>query len=313
MNDLISGGIDVAKDALDVALAPDAKPCRFKNDRKGIEELLAKLPEPGKCRVTLEGSGGYERRVVAELLDKGHFVARVNPRQIRDFAKALGILAKTDALDAVVLARFGQAANPRCLEATTGQQAELQQLVARRKQLIDLRTAETNRLKQVSSKVAKRSIEAVLKTLEKQIVELETEIVELVEKHDDWKQKADILTSVPGVGEITAYSLLADLPELGQLNREEIAALAGLAPYNHDSGRLKGQRAIAGGRADVRSVLYMAALSATRWNDKIKDFYERLLKAGKPFKKAITACMRKLLAILNAMLKNNSQWNSQNV
>jgi transposase len=310
MDGFISVGIDVSKAALDVALSPQGKPFRVDNDREGIQKLLAKLPEPGTCLITLEGSGGYERLVIAELLDRGHRVAMVNPRQVRDFARGMGILAKTDALDAAILARFGEVTQPRCLEKPAGPQAELQQLVERRRQLIELRTAETNRLYQASSKIAKRSIQAVLKLLEKQIETLETEIANLVDKHEDWKQKADILTSVPGVGPITAMSLLADLPELGQLSREAIASLVGLAPFNHDSGKLKGQRAIWGGRADVRTTLYMAALSAVRCNHTLKTFYTRLCNAGKPFKKAITACMRKLLVILNTLLKTNSTWNS---
>ncbi|HEV2969639.1 MAG TPA: IS110 family transposase [Pirellulales bacterium] len=310
MDGFISVGIDVSKAALDVALSPQAKPFRVDNDREGIQKLLAKLPEPGTCVITLEGSGGYERLVIAELLDRGHRLAMVNPRQVRDFARGMGILAKTDALDAAVLARFGEVTQPRWLEKPAGPQAELQQLVERRRQLIELRTAETNRLYQASSKIAKRSIQAVLKLLEKQIETLETEIANLVDKHEDWKQKAEILTSVPGVGPITAMSLLADLPELGQLSREAITSLVGLAPFNHDSGKLKGQRAIWGGRADVRTTLYMAALSAVRCNDTLKIFYKRLCNAGKPFKKAITACMRKLLVILNTMVKTNSTWNS---
>jgi transposase len=310
MNDFISVGIDVSKAALDVALSPDSKPFRVDNDRGGVQKLCARLPAPGSCRITLEGSGGYERLVIAELLDRGHRVALANPRQVRDFAKGMGILAKTDALDAAVLAKFGQVANPRCLEKPAGPQAELQQLIERRRQLIELRTAETNRLQQASSKVAQRSIQAVLHMLEKQILALEAEIARLVDQHQDWKQKADLLTSVPGVGDITAMSLLADLPELGQLNREQIASLAGLAPFNHDSGQLQGQRAIWGGRADVRTTLYMATLSAIRCNATLKTFYQRLRTAGKPFKKAITACMRKLLVILNTMLKTNSTWKS---
>lgn len=304
-------GIDVAKDTLDVALSPESKPFHVANSRDGVQKIVSQLPPPGTCLVTLEGSGGYERLVIAELLDGGHRVAMANPRQVRDFAKGMGILAKTDALDATVLAKFGQVVNPRCLEQPAGSQSELQQLVERRRQLIELRTAETNRLHQASSKVAKRSIETVLKTLEKQITKLETELVQLIDQHPDWKQKTKILTSAPGVGNITAMALLAELPELGQLSREAIASLVGLAPFNHDSGQLQGQRAIWGGRADVRTTLYMAALSAIRCNDPIKTFYNRLRSAGKPFKKSITACMRKLLVILNTMIKTNSLWNPQ--
>ena len=308
MNDFSFVGIDVSKVSLEVALTPEAKPFTVANDRGGIEKLLGKLPAPGSCLITLEASGGYERLVIAELLDRGHRVAMANARQVRDFAKGLGILAKTDPIDARVLARFGQVVAPRCLEKPVGPQAELQQLVNRRRQLIDLRTAETNRLHQASSKVTKRSIQAVLKVLEKQVNALETELAALVDQHEDWKHKAEILTSVPGVGDITATSLLADLPELGQVNREEIAALAGLAPFNHDSGQLTGPRTIWGGRAHVRTTLYMAALSAIRCNPKFKAFHERLRASGKQFKTALTACMRKLLVILNTLLKNNTPW-----
>ena len=255
MNDFSFVGIDVAKATLEVALTPEAKSFTVDNERTGIEKLLAKLPTAGTCLITLEGSGGYERLVVAELLDAGHRVAMANPRQVRDFAKGLGILAKTDPIDAKVLAKFGQLVGPRCLEKPAGSLSELQQLVERRRQIIDLRTAETNRFHQASSKLTKRSIESVLKTLAKQVEALESEICKLVDKHPDWQQKAKIMTSVPGVGEITAMSLLADLPEFGQINRQQIAALAGLAPYNHDSGILKGKRAIWGGRASVRTSL----------------------------------------------------------
>jgi transposase len=303
-------GIDVSKDSLDVALSPSHKPFRVANDRNGVQKLVAQLPAPGTCLVTLEGSGGYERLVIAELLDRGHRVAMANPRQVRDFAKGLGILAKTDSIDATVLAEFGRVVAPRCLEKPSGSQVELQELIERRRQLIELRTAETNRLEQIASKIAKRSIETVLKTIEKQIEALETELLRLIDQHPDWKQKADILTSTPGVGNITAMSLLAELPELGQISREEIASLVGLAPFNHDSGKLQGQRTIWGGRADVRTTLYMAALSAIRCNESLKSFYTRLRSGGKPFKKAITACMRKLLVILNTMVKTNSPWNA---
>lgn len=303
-------GIDVSKDSLDVALSPSHKPFRVANDRNGVQKLVAQLPAPGTCLVTLEGSGGYERLVIAELLDRGHRVAMANPRQVRDFAKGLGILAKTDSIDATVLAEFGRVVAPRCLEKPSGSQVELQELIERRRQLIELRTAETNRLEQSASKIAKRSIETVLKTIEKQIEALETELLRLIDQHPDWKQKADILTSTPGVGNITAMSLLAELPELGQISREEIASLVGLAPFNHDSGKLQGQRTIWGGRADVRTTLYMAALSAIRCNESLKSFYTRLRSGGKPFKKAITACMRKLLVILNTMVKTNSPWNA---
>ncbi len=211
-----------------------------------------------------------------------------------------------------MLARFGQVVAPRCLEKPSGSLTELQQLVERRRQLLTLRTAEINRQKQATSKRTIRSIEAVLKTLNEQIAALEDDILSLLEQNSDWKQKAEILTSVPGVGDITAITLLADLPELGQLSREQIAALAGLAPYAHDSGTMTGVRAIGGGRTEVRCALYMAALSGIRCNPTIKAFYQRLRAAGKQAKKALTACARKLLVILNTMIKTNTPWKSKN-
>jgi transposase len=312
MNVVSCVGIDVSKARLDVALAPDAKPFSVGNERDGFEQLCAKLPAPGTCLITLEGSGGYERPVIAELLERGHHVALANPRQVRDFAKGHGILAKTDKIDATVLAQFGLLVKQHCLEKPSGSQVELQQLVERRRQLISLRTAERNRRQQTTSKRLLKSIDAVLKTLDAQIAALEVDMAALVEEHSEWKAKADILTSTPGIGETTAFTLLADLPELGQLNREQIAALVGLAPFADDSGQKTGFRSIRGGRGDVRNALYMAALSAVRVNPSVKPFYERLRAAGKQTKKALTACMRKLLVILNTMLKNNTPWNASN-
>jgi transposase len=305
-------GIDVAKDQLDVDILPSGKKFPVPRNRQGYQQLLAQLPAAGTCLIILEATGGYEREVVAELLSRGHHVAVVNPRQVRDYARALGILAKTDEIDARVLARFGEQVKPRCILASAPELAELQQLVDRRRQLLDLRTAETNRLEQITSQTARKSIQQVLKTLEKQIQHIETEIAHLVASNDDWKRKAELLISVPGVGDTTAAALLADLPELGQLNRCQIAALVGLAPFNHDSGKLKGQRAIWGGRAAIRSSLYMAALSAMRCNPVLKEFALRLTQKGKKFKVCITACVRKLLVILNTLLKDKTPWSLRN-
>jgi transposase len=316
MNGLVYVGVDVAKDSLEVALRSDAPSFSVTNDRNGIAKFIERLPQPGACVVVLEATGGYERTLIAELLQAGHRVACANPRQVRDFAKGLGILAKTDPIDAGAIARFGEVVQPRCLDIPQGPLGELQQLVERRRQLITLRTAESNRLQQATSKATRKSIREVLKTLEKQIASIERQIDDLIRKHDDWQHKVDLMTSVPGVGHTTATTLLADLPELGQLNREQIAALAGVAPYNHDSGQLRGARCIWGGRAPVRNALYMAALSAKRFNDAIRRFAERLtenspVRPGKPPKVVLTACMRKLLIILNTMLKNNTPWNPQ--
>lgn len=314
MNGLVYVGVDVAKDSLEVALHPGAKSFSVTNDRDGIGKIIARLPQPGACVVVMEPTGGYERTLIAELLQAGHRVACVNPRQVRDFANGLGILAKTDPIDAGAIARFGEVVKPRCLDIPQGPLSELQQLVERRRQLITFRTAESNRLEQATSKATRKSIREVMKTLEKQIESIERRIEDLVRKHDDWQHKVDLMTSVPGVGPTTATTLLADLPELGQLNRQEIAALVGVAPYNHDSGKFRGVRCIWGGRAPVRNALYMAALSAKRFNDTIRRFAERLAESSserpaKAPKVILTACMRKLLIILNTMLKNDTPWN----
>jgi len=314
MNGLVYVGVDVSKDSLEVALGPDAQSFSITNDRDGIGKFLPRLPQPGACVVVLEPTGGYERTLISELLQAGHRVACANPRQVRDFANGVGVLAKTDPLDAGVIARFGEVVKPRCLDVPQGPLDELQQLVERRRQLISLRTAENNRLGQATSKATRKSIREVMKTLEKQIASIERQIEDLVGKHDDWQHKVDLMTSVPGVGPTTATTLLADLPELGQLNRQEIAALVGVAPYNRDSGQLRGARCIWGGRAPVRNALYMAALSAKRFNDTIRRFAERLaenssVRPGKAPKVVLTACMRKLLIILNTMLKNDTAWN----
>ena len=306
-------GIDVAKDTLEVALKYDAKSFTVGNDLAGIAQLLKRLPTAGTCVVVLEGSGGYERDVIAELLQAGHRVALVNPRQVRDFAKGLGHLAKTDAIDARVLAKFGQTTRPPCLIIPQGPQSELKQLVERRRQLVELRTAESNRQQQVNSKKTLASIAAVLKLLEKQIAGIEKQIAELIRQHDDWQQRSALIQTHPGLAQVGASTLIADLPELGQLNRQRITALAGLACYNHDSGKLLGKRSIWGGRGDVRRTLYMASLSAIRYSPAIKAFYKRLVKGSadtpaKPKQVALVACMRKILITLNEMVRTNTPW-----
>jgi len=301
-------GIDVAKKSLDVATVPPTTSRTFVHDTKGRQELLGNLPQPGTCLVTVEATGGYERLLVVDLLDAGHLVAVVNPRQVRDFAKALGILAKTDRIDAAVIALFGQQVKPRPLAEVHEKQSELDQLVTRRRQLVGLRTAEKNRLSMAHSKPVKRSLQLVINTLNKEIKRIEKDILALVESDDQWRGKADILSSVPGVGNVTAATLIAEFPELGQINRQQAAALAGLAPFNRDSGKFQGKRTICGGRRTVRTALYMAALSAKTCNPVIRKFAERLKAEGKLPKVILTACMRKLLVILNTMLKTNTLW-----
>jgi transposase len=259
--------------------------------------------------IVIEATGGYERRLVAELLDAGHRVAVVNPRQVRDFAKAFGILAKTDRLDAAVLASFAEKVRPRANAPHAEKQAELQQLVARRRQLVDLRTAESNRLETITVKAVRKDVQQVVDHLNKHLRKIEQEILAAIESDDDWHDKMKILTSTPGIGVTSAATILAELPELGQANRQKVSALVGVAPYANDSGTRRGKRSIRGGRATLRCGLYMAALSASRCNPVIKAFAERLKAQGKPAKVVLTACLRKLLVILNTMLKTNSPWN----
>ena len=302
-------GIDVAKHSLDVCLLPEDQCFTTKNDAAGIGQLVDRLPTAESCLVVIEATGGYQRRVVAAIVAAGHRVAVVNPRQVRDFARGLGILAKTDRLDARVIARFGQQANPRPVEIGSEKQLELRELVTRRRQLIELRTAERNRLETTTTKIVRKNVRYLVEQLDKQIRQLEDAIGELLQSEPELSCKAALLETVPGVGPVTVTSLLVDLPELGRLNRQQVAALVGLAPFNRDSGKFHGRRAIWGGRAAVRSVLYMAALTARRFNPLIRAFAQRLEAAGKPFKVVLTACMRKLLVILNTMVKNNLPWN----
>lgn len=302
-------GIDVAKHSLEVCLLPESRSWATTNDRDGFGQLLKELPPSGECLVVVEATGGYQRALVAELLAAGHRVAVVNPRRVRDFARGLNLLAKTDRLDAQVIARFGQQALPRSLENSTGNQDRLAQLVARRRQLIDLRTAEKCRLETASSSVVVKSVRGVIEQLDKFVRRIEKELSELVESDDQLQCRSRTLQTVPGVGAVTAATLVAELPELGRLQRQEISALVGVAPFNRDSGKFHGRRTIWGGRAAVRGALYMATLTARRFNPVIRAFAQRLEAAGKPFKVVMVACMRKLLVILNAMIKNNSAWN----
>jgi transposase len=301
-------GIDVAKHQLDVHQLSDGRHLTLVYDTKGLQQLRKTLPPPNETLVVVEATGGYQRRVVADLADAGYAVAVVNPRQVRDYARGLGRLAKTDRIDAETIARFGAHVRPRPIEQTPAKQAELEALVTRRRQLVELRTAENNRRETAVAKSIRKSIQQVIDLLNKQIERIEKDITELLESNDDFKNKAALLASVPGIGLTTAATLLAELPELGVLNRQQIAALVGVAPFNRDSGRFRGKRSIWGGRSALRSVLYMAALTARRCNPTIRAFAQRLEAQGKHFKVTIVACMRKLLIHLNAMVKNNHHW-----
>ncbi len=306
-------GIDIAKDKIDLHVHPEGRRLSTTNDAKGFKEAKHFLPKPTTCLIVIEATGGYQRSLVETLLEAGHYVAVVNPRQVRDFARGIGVLAKTDAIDASVLARYAETTRPRTTSLPPENQAQLAELVTRRRQLVDLRTAEKNRRESLRVKAARKSVEQTIKFLDKQIEAIEKEIAALLKSDDDWNDKANLLMSVPGVGPKTVASLLADLPELGKLNRQEIAALAGLAPFNRDSGKYRGKRSIWGGRRSVRSALYMATLTAMRCNHVIRPFAKRLEAEGKPFKVVATACMRKLLVILNTMVKNNEHWKAENV
>ena len=303
--------MDVAKETLEIGCStPDAVHVRsVANAPAGFRELWKALPPREHTAIVLEATGGYERNVIAELLEAGYRVAVVNPRQVRDFAKGLGILAKTDRIDARVIALFAQHVQPRMLREMPEQQRELADLVTRRRQLLDLRTRESNRSEQTATKAARKSIQQVLNLLDGQIHKLDKTIAQLIDSDDDWKAQSELLQSTPGLGRVTAATLLAELPELGELNRQQIAALVGVAPFNDDSGQHQGQRHITGGRASVRCVLYMATLVATKHNPTLKAFAQRLQKSGKKFQVIQTACMRKLLVILNTMLKNKTSWN----
>ena len=302
-------GIDVSKKKLDVADGPKSFINCFDNDDPGHRKLLKALPKPEACLVVLEATGGYQKRIVLKLVNAGYLVAVVNPRQVRDFAKALGILAKTDKIDARVISHFGQLVRPRTVAQTHEKQDELDELVTRRRQLIALRTAEMNRKTTVTFSFVRKNLQQNVDRLSKDIRRIGSEIAKLVKSDDQWKGKYELLRSTPGVGAVTATTLIAEVPELGQLNRQKIAALVGVAPYNRDSGQFRGRRTIYGGRRSVRSALYMAALTARRHNPVIRAFADRLAAQGKLPKVILVACMRKLLVILNTMVKTNTHWN----
>jgi transposase len=301
-------GIDVAKDRLDVNVQPSGEAFSVPRDDAGLADLVRRLQPLGVTLIALEATGGYEIVVAATLASATFPVAVINPRQIRDFARSTGRLAKTDALDAQAIARFAAAVRPAPRAVADTQARLLGELVARRRQLVDMLGAEHNRRRLIEQPALRRHLDAHIRWLERALRELEGDIDTAVRSSPIWRATEDLLRSVPGIGPITAHTLLAELPELGHLDRRKIAALVGVAPLNRDSGALRGRRMIAGGRPAVRHVLYMATLTAIRHNPVIAAFYQRLVTAGRPGKLALTAAMRKLLVILNAILRDQRPW-----
>ena len=302
-------GIDVAKKSLDVAIRPLDQTHTFSNDAGGISAVIQWLAAqhciPSETLVVLEATGGYQGVAAGCLVDAGYHVAVVNPRTAREFAKALGYLAKTDRIDARVLALFAERVRPEPRSLPDAQQQLLDGMMQRRRQLIDMRTAESNRLEHAVEKLHD-SIREHIGYLNRQITQVDNDLEDLVRHSPVWRTKDNLLQSCPGVGATTSHTLMAELPELGSLDARKIAALVGVAPFNRDSGAFRGKRTTWGGRAKVRTTLYMATLSARRFNPVIRAYFERLIAAGKPYKVAMVACMRKILVILNAMLKSGT-------
>jgi transposase len=305
-------GIDVSSQVVDVCVRPDGIAKRFER-RLGYDVLVEFLKPFSPQIVVLEATGGYEEAVAAALWEGGLPIAIVNPRQVRDFAKAIGKLAKTDKIDAAVIAHFAETVKPTSQEVPDEQARELEALVTRRRQLLEMLAAEQNRARMTTSKAARRDIEQHIDWLKKRIKDHDGEISECVRQSALWREKSDLLRSVPGIGKVSSSTLLASVPELGKLDRRKLAALVGVAPYNCDSGEMRGKRTIWGGRANVRAVLYMATLSAVRHNPALKATYDRLVAAGKAKKLALVACMRKLLTISNAILRDRSAWKSAEI
>ncbi|ACX94878.1 IS110 family transposase [Halothiobacillus neapolitanus] len=314
MNDKLAEafvGIDVSKDTLDVHIAPSGVSLHETYDEKGIEKIIEALKAASSTLIVLEATGGLEVRLACELSATGLTVAIINPRQARDFAKATGRLAKTDRVDAAMLAAFAQAIRPAARPLKDADARALEDMLNRRRQLIAMRVQELLRLNTAESKALQKSLKTHIAWLEKQITTVDNDLNTQLRASDVWRAKDDVLKGIPGIGAVTSLTMLSKCPELGALNRREIAALVEVAPLANGSGKHRGKRSIWGGRAEVRAVLYMAALSAMRFNPDIKAFAERLKNKGKATKVVIVACMRKLLTIMNAMLKNMQPWVAQ--
>lgn len=300
-------GIDVSKASLDVHILPSDTHFQVTNDENGFAELLFQLMPLSNCLVVMEASGGYEKAVAHALVAMNFDTSIVNPRQVRDFAKAMNRLAKTDKIDAKVIALFAQMFNPKQRVILNENQQELAALQNRRKQLIDMIGMEKNRSEK-ARKTTKESIEKIVEALEDELEVINQKLKELVKEDTAYTKKSNLLTSIKGVGEVVANAVLAYMPEIGTLSSKQISALAGLAPFNRDSGTFRGKRMISGGRAPLRAALYMSTLVAIRHNKQIREFYQSLCSKGKAKKIAIVACMHKILIIMNAMIKNNKSW-----
>ena len=302
-------GIDVSKEFLDIAMSGEKQVDQVGNDRKGIARLVAKLLRINPCLIVVEATGGYEQAVIIALFNAGLPVARVSPQRVRQYARARGILAKTDKIDAGNLADFGEHLRPRLFVAKGKEQEHLSALLTRRKQVSEMLQAEKNRLRTAYPEL-RTSLETIIASLKQELERLDKEISSFLENDEELKAQEQLLRSARSIGPVTAATLLAELPELGQLDRKQIAALVGVAPMNQDSGRKRGYRKTKGGRPDVRRSLYMATLTGIRYNPVIKANYERLVGRGKEKKVAITACMRKFLTILNAMIRDQKTFQS---
>lgn len=308
MPEAVCVGIDVSGSVLDIAVIPSEQELQFSNDEAGIRELVKRLQKLGPELIVMESTGGLEMPLAGALGAAKLPVSIVNPKQIRDFARAIGRLAKTDVIDAQVIATFADKIRPKSRPLASEEAQELSQMLTRRQQIVEMIGAEKSRLKRVTAQRVKIRIEALISFLEKELSEIDGELKEAVEKSPLWREKDDLLRGVPGIGPVASMTILSELPELGELNGKQLAALAGVAPINRDSGKFRGKRQIRGGRAKLRRVLYMGTLVATTHNPVISVFYKRLIAVGKPKKVAIVACMHKLLTILNAMLKHRTGW-----
>lgn len=302
-------GIDVAKGSFDVNINGQNKVRHFEYTDGKINECIEQLSKEQVELIVMEATGGYELKLAIELQSAGLAISIVNPRRIRDFAKSMGLLAKTDKIDAQVIAQFAATLEPPKFATIDMDTCKLKALVARRDQLIEIRTAENNRKEHILDKAIAKSIDAVIRTLEREIAKVDKQIADHIDNMPELKQKAEILKSVPGIGDVTASMLVTELPELGQCNKRQIASLVGVAPMNRDSGTFRGKRMTGGGRKQVRAGLFMPTLVAIRYNPKLRTFYNRLLEAGKTKMVAIVATMRKLLIIINTMIRKNQLWN----